>query len=108
MRRLLLQMSIVAILGIAVVGCGSASSNSASSGASADATAPVRQAHAQAIQPAAGVQAEASPGSGGTEIVGDPNAHAPPLSEVKRELNLLNLCGGTNNSAFATPLVKSK
>src|SRR5690242_11738306 len=102
MRRLLLEMSIIAALVIGVVGCGSASSDpasSASSGSPADAAAPVRQAHAQAVQPAAGVQAEASPAGGGAEVVGDPNAHAPPLSEVKRQLNLLNLCGGTNNSA---------
>jgi hypothetical protein len=112
MRRLLLQMSTGAILAIGVVGCGSASSGSSgssgSSRSSVGAAAPVRQAHAQAVQPAAGVQAEASPAGGGAEVVGDPNAHAPPLSEVKRELNLLNLCGGTNNTAFAAPLVKSK
>ena len=39
--------------------------------------------------------------------VGDPNAHAPSLAEVRRELTRLNLCGGTTNAANAQPLVAS-
>ena len=110
MRRILLQTWIVAtfaVAAVAAVGCGSASSTSTPPTAAEQNIAPARQAHAQAVQPAAGVQASASSGDGGSEIVGDPNAHAPPLSVIKRELNLLNLCGGTNNRALAAPLVKS-
>lgn len=117
MRRLSQKMSIAVSLAFAVAlavlaaGCGSATGTSASRTSSTTDPAPAPafgQAHAQAIQPTAGVQATASEGGGtGTEIVGDPNAHAPALSVVKRELRLLNLCGGVTNSAFAAPLVHS-
>ena len=40
-------------------------------------------------------------------MVGDVNAHAPTLAQVKRELKQLNLCGGATSAAEATPLVKS-
>lgn len=39
--------------------------------------------------------------------VGDPHAHASSLLEVKRELKILNLCGGATSTAFADPIVKS-
>ena len=42
------------------------------------------QSHPQAVQPAAGAAAQSSR-RGGTPL-GDPNAHAPSLAEVKREL----------------------
>jgi hypothetical protein len=46
--------------------------------------------------------------SSAPDIVGDVNAHAPSLTEVKRELTKLNLCGGTTNVADAQPIVVSK
>ncbi len=42
-----------------------------------------------------------------TVPVGDATARAPSLAEVKRELKILNLCGGATSNAFAQPLVKS-
>ena len=39
------------------------------------------------------------------QIVGDPNAHAPSLAEVKKELKQLNLCGGALSRADAAPVV---
>jgi hypothetical protein len=63
------------------------------------------QGHPQAIEPAAGAQAAAS--AGGDALVGDPNAHAPSLAEVKRELKQLNLCGGALSSADAAPVVSA-
>jgi hypothetical protein len=62
--------------------------------------------HPQAVEPRAGVAA-ASPDAAPTTPVGDPNAHAPSLAEVKRELRLMNLCGGATSPAFAQPLVAS-
>jgi hypothetical protein len=61
-------------------------------------------AHPQAIEPAAGAVA---PSFAPSAPVGNPNAHAPSLAEVKQELKILNLCGGATSSAFAQPLVKS-
>ena len=61
-------------------------------------------AHPQAVEPKAGVAAPAAAGDTSTPV-GDPTAHAPPLAEVKRELKILNLCGGATSSAFAQPVV---
>lgn len=58
------------------------------------------------IEPTAGVQATATAGAG-SAVVGDVNAHAPPLAEVKRELTELNLCGGAIDSVDAQPVIKS-
>jgi len=77
---------------------GSASGGSVSNG--------LPQAHPQAINPVAGVTPEAAQGTASTPI-GDPTAHAPSLAEVRRELQRLNLCGGTNSAANATPIVLS-
>jgi Peptidase M15 len=66
---------------------------------------PVR-AHPQAVEPTAGISA-ASGGAEAPTPVGDPQAHAPSLAEVKRELSILNRCGGATSSAFAQPVVKA-
>jgi len=66
---------------------------------------PGLRAHPQAVEPTAGVGAAAGPSSTTPAPVGDPNAHAPSLAEVKRELKVLNLCGGATSNAFAQPLV---
>jgi hypothetical protein len=110
------EMQIVLLLGVAIAiaacgsqGPGAGASSSAAAGQGADpasTTGSVPGSHPQAIEPAAGVQASSS-GAGGAGIVGDVNAHAPPLSQVKRELKQLNLCGGAVSAAEATPVVKS-
>ena len=69
---------------------------------------PNVRAHPQVVQPSAGVAAPAAAGSASdTTPVGDPNAHAPSLKEVKRELAILNRCGAAPSAAFAQPLVTS-
>ncbi len=100
---------------VALAGCGShgqaATYTPASTGApKPTSNAALPPAHPQAIEPTAGVGA-ASPGATGATgaagtVVGDVNAHAPPLSEIKRELKQLNLCGGVTNSADAAPVVQ--
>jgi Peptidase M15 len=64
---------------------------------------PIPKAHPQAVEPTAGAQPSVTRPSA-TNPVGDPSAHAPSLATVKRELVALNLCGGTNDPADATPL----
>lgn len=44
-----------------------------------------------------------SSGSGGS-VIGDPNARAPSLAQVKRELVELSLCGGATSAAEAQPV----
>jgi murein DD-endopeptidase MepM/ murein hydrolase activator NlpD len=64
-------------------GCGA---NSAAGGGNASGAAALGlQSHPQAVQPAAGAAAQ-SFGGGEDTPVGDPNAHARSLAEVKREL----------------------
>jgi hypothetical protein len=62
----------------------------------------IPKAHPRAVEPKAGSDPSAKSPSG-SDPVGDPTAHAQPLSKVKQELAKLNLCGGTNDPAQATP-----
>ena len=96
-----------AAVAVVVAACGSAGGQNAggAAGAAASGSGAVPQAHPQAIQPTAGVQAAAA--ATGDAVVGDVTAHAPALAQVKRELKQLNLCGGATSAAEATPLVKS-
>jgi hypothetical protein len=100
---------------VAVAACGSAqraattgarsstSGATASSSTSSTNTEPtIPKAHPRAVEPQAGSQGAVTPPTA-PDPVGDPNAHAQPLSKVKAELAKLNLCGGTNNPAEATP-----
>ena len=106
-----MRLLAAAAVAIVVAACGSASGDSAGGaggiggGGAASESAAVPHAHPQAIQPTAGVQAAAS--ASGDAVVGDVNAHAPALAQVRRELKQLNLCGGATSAAEATPLVKS-
>jgi Peptidase M15 len=107
--------AVVAVtLALAVAACGSetdartASATNPGSGtgtvASGSGTAgsPVPTPHARAVEPKPGSDPSAK-STTAPDPVGDPNAHAQPLSKVKRELAKLNLCGGTNDPAQATP-----
>ena len=104
---LVLAAAAVAAVVAVVAACGSAGGDGAGAAGSdpGSGSAGVPHAHPQVIQPTAGVQAAAS--ATGDAVVGDVNAHAPTLAQVKHELNQLNLCGGATSAAEATPLVKS-
>jgi murein DD-endopeptidase MepM/ murein hydrolase activator NlpD len=80
MRILRLAAAVTAAVGLAA--CGS-SSSPGSSGGSEDALG--LRAHPQAVQPSAGAGAQYYTDASGTPL-GDPNAHAPSLAEVRREL----------------------
>jgi hypothetical protein len=109
------RLSVLAVAGalaVAIAGCAShrQAGGDTPTGAEAHATtpdAPLPQAHPQAVEPTAGVSASASGGSGVVgAVVGDANAHAPPLSQIKQELTRLNMCGGATSLADATPVVR--
>jgi hypothetical protein len=104
MTRFSVYIAVVVMLAIAVAGCGSAVGTTTGS-ATAEASLPT--AHPQAVEPSAGVQAAAAATDPGTPIVGDPTAHARSLTEVKRELKQLNLCGGVTNAADAAPVASA-
>jgi hypothetical protein len=109
-------MSAVFAVALTVAGCGSSGSDggggsagqiSAASTTRAAAGSAVPQAHPQAVEPTAGMQAAPGDPAAAPTVVGDVNAHAPSLAQVKRELKELNLCGGVTDSAQASPVVKS-
>src|SRR6184192_504611 len=59
--------------------------------------------HPQVIEPSVGDQAAVA--SGGTDPVGDPNAHAVPLSEVRRELKIVKELNSLNpGQGFVFPI----
>jgi hypothetical protein len=109
MRRMSMMLVAIAALVAVLAGYLALSMTRPASGARAVATGtrPVHagEARPHAIQPAAGVQAESSQSTAPGPIVGDPTAHAPALAQIKRELQILNMCGGATSSAFAQPVV---
>jgi hypothetical protein len=87
----------VMVLGLA--GCGSAASVSDSSSDNPTGAA-LPKAHPQAVQPTAGQSAQVTP----IDPVGDPNAHAVPLSQIKRELHLQLVAAPITNDTYVNPL----
>jgi murein DD-endopeptidase MepM/ murein hydrolase activator NlpD len=83
---------------LCLAGCGS--NTAAGDGNASGAAALGLQSHPQAVQPAAGSAAQSYAGADGTPL-GDPNAHAPSLAEVKRELKLEQKVAQELNSLVA-------
>jgi hypothetical protein len=86
-------------LSFAAAGCGSSRTNTTTVLSSDGDTIP--KAHPQAIDPTVGQQAVAVTPQ---DPVGDPNAHATPLSVVKRELRLEHVAASVNNATYVDPL----
>ena len=82
---------------LACVACGG------STGHGAGSPGAIPQARPQAIEPAAGAQAAVQAVSPSNPI-GDPNAHATPLSEVRHELKLELIAAPATNAAYIDPL----
>ena len=85
-------------LAVALAGCGSSTTITETESLAA----AVPQAHPQAIEPAAGQQAAASQSP--QDPVGDPNAHAMPLSEVHRLIEEELVVVKKTNSTYIDPL----
>jgi hypothetical protein len=83
------------IVALALPGCGvrGAVSSTSSSG--------IPKARPQAIEPTAGVQAVAATGD---TPVGDVNAHAPSLAQVKHELQLQLIAVSASSASYINPL----
>jgi murein DD-endopeptidase MepM/ murein hydrolase activator NlpD len=93
--RVALPMLLIALL--CAAGCGSSSGSSGSGSAAGS----VSQAHPQAIEPVAGAAPQAL--APAPTPLGDPNAHALPLAEVKRLLKIaqeLNSLGAGQGFVF--------
>ncbi len=94
-----MRLIVLCVLVLGLVGCGSAASVSNSGGGSGS-TPALPKAHPQAIQPTAGQSAEVSP----IDPVGDPNAHAVPLRQIKHELHLQLVAAPITNDTYVDPL----
>ncbi|HUJ34067.1 MAG TPA: hypothetical protein VLW51_02580 [Solirubrobacteraceae bacterium] len=94
------RLAAITAFAIVVAGCGGATvgSNAAHTSSS---TATIPQAHPQAIEPSAGAQAQAVAPE---DPVGDPNAHAMPLSEVRHLLSLEKVAVKTTTAGYIDPL----
>ena len=101
-RRLALVLSTLVVA--ACGGSGSGASGGGDPVASASAGgggSGVLKAHPQVVQPTAGSQAASiSP----ADPVGDPHAHAPPLSQIRKELKLALVYAVPTSSGYIDPL----
>jgi hypothetical protein len=83
------------IVAASLAGCGAASAPGSTS------TSAIPKARPQAIEPTAGVQAVTAPGD---PPVGDVNAHAPPLAQVKHQLRLQLIAVRVSDARYVNPL----
>jgi hypothetical protein len=94
--------ALIAALALILAGCGTAA-RQAKHTAAATTTPDSHGGHGrpQAVEPTAGVQAVAvTP----TDPVGDPNAHAPSLSVVRREIKLELVYAPVSTAGYVNPL----
>jgi hypothetical protein len=109
--RRLRMVAALPVLAALLAACGSVARDAMSSkttAATASGTITVPKSRPQAIEPAAGVQAQVVADSGGAVSepapVGDPSAHAPPLSEVRQELRMELVAVSKTNATYIDPL----
>jgi hypothetical protein len=91
--------ALVLIAVLALAGCGA--SHSSTHVTSTKAEASGTQGRPQAVEPTAGVQAAAVTPS---NPIGNPNAHAPPLSQVREELKLELVYAPVSSAGYVNPL----
>ena len=97
--------AVLLVASLALAGCGSSQtisgSTTTSTRANSTSSGGIPEGHPQAIEPNAGVQGTTSDP---TDPVGDANAHAPPLSEVKHLLQLELIAASADNASYIDPL----
>jgi hypothetical protein len=91
----MMSRAALVIVALGVVGCGTARS------VSNPPTTAIPQGRPQAVEPTAGVQGMAATGG---DPVGDVNAHAPSLAEVKDELRLQLIAVRVSSARYIDPL----
>jgi hypothetical protein len=93
---------------MALAGCGTSTVRASSahhSRNSAQASSPAfPQPKPQVVEPSAGAQAGTVTPTAPSDPVGDPNAHAPPLSQVQHELHLEVVSATPNSVGYINPL----
>ena len=89
---------VLVLLALVLGGCGG---KAVGGDGTSSTTTGIPQAHPQAIEPAAGQQAAAVTPD---DPIGDPHAHAEPLSEVRHLLVLEHVAVHANNATYINPL----
>ena len=97
---LILALVLASAATVTLAGCGSTATVTTSAVAAGDSAVP--KARPQAVDPIAGEQATAV--ATPSDPVGDPSAHAPPLSEVRRLLREEVVAVKADNSTYINPL----
>ena len=94
------------ITGLALAGCGGAGSVTTRGSSNATGTGTIPRGRPQVVEPVAGAQPVPAAGeaSASSDPVGDPNAHAPPLSQIKAELRLEVVAAAVTNARYINPL----
>jgi hypothetical protein len=102
--RLKASCALVAVAIIGTAGCGSTQVHTSQIRRSAGAgpTSAFPQPKPQVVEPTAGAQASVV--APRTDPVGDPTAHAPPISQVQHELHLEAVAATPNNAGYIDPL----
>jgi len=105
-----MRRSLVVLLALALSGCGTMAApavlpaTSATSATSAKLSA-IPHAHPQVVEPLAGAEPVAAVTTAAvSDPVGDPNAQAPSLSEIRMELKLELVYARATNSVYINPL----
>ncbi len=104
----MVRRAAVLLLAMVLAGCGASSHALTARQASARAraqtqTGAILHVHPHAIEPSAGAPAPAYAGVP-SNPVGDPSAHAPPLSQVRQQLKLELVAVRTNSATYINPL----
>jgi hypothetical protein len=89
------------VVALALGGCGSSASTDTTSIAAPQGAQSATSAHPQVVEPNVGDQAVTAPGQA---PVGDVNAHAPPLSQVKSELRTELISVSVTDAHYIDPL----
>ena len=97
---LIAALGVLGGLALALTGCGSSTITTTTTVAAGVGTIP--KARPQAINPIAGEQATATPAP--QDPVGDPTAHAMPLTEVQHLLRLEHVAVKVDNATYIDPL----
>ena len=89
------------LFALVLAGCGGKSVAGVGGDSTSSTAAGIPQARPQAIEPTAGQQAQSVTPN---DPIGDPNAHAEPLSEVRHLLALQHVAVRANNATYIDPL----
>jgi hypothetical protein len=95
---------VLVIVALGLAGCGATSavtSTATTSTTTSATTSAIHHARPQVVQPTAGVQAVAAAPA---DPVGDVNAHAPSLAQVKHELRLQLVAARVTDARYINPL----